>query len=749
MVSTRKNVAALILSAGCSVFLVSSLRAQDAKIVADNLEYSREFYSGVHFSAISESEPSFGYHRYPNNRPERIQCDAGTFARQHGKPWLKSQDWGESGPPVDPQTARKLGGWVKLVEAALAFVPSEVKLFRKSKEDVRVEWIFDARGANQKGAPVRLTFGRPLYDKNQNALLHEFEGSLPSVGGKTVRGEHVKFSFGYLIAQGGYELSEALWENLETPKEQENKPIGFSKIDIGPKPTDAEGFLNRGSARRFNGDVNGAIADFSRGIELDPKSVSANYDRGIARLQKGDFDGAISDLNRAIELSPATADYYNDRGLAKLRKGDNDGAIADFTRAVELDAKNVVAYRNRALAKNMKRDAAGALADYSRAIELDPKNAGAFNDRGNIKKTQGDLDGAIADFTSAIELNDKLAIGYKNRGEAKQAKGDVTGAKEDLHRAVELDPELMSKEPVADSSSNGAAAGTTVSPSKANPKKAEGYYDSGLKKQHEGDLDGAIADYTRAIELNTNYTEAYNNRGNVKEAKEDHNGAIADYGRAIELDPKHTISYNNRGAEKLKKGDMDGAITDFNHAIELDPQYANAYHNRAYAKDKTGDVDGATADLERAIKINPKDASAYDLRGDIEANKKQYAAAIKDEQKAIELDPKNGDYYLSLGWYELFNRKPRESITASLKALKLSPDDAVVIKTNLAHGYLFDNQFEKAKAIYLGNQDAKLYDGRTFRQAVLDDFKEFQAAGITHPDMEKVKALLTTKTEVR
>jgi len=70
-----------------------------------------------------------------------------------------------------------------------------------------------------------------------------------------------------------------------------------------------------------------------------------------------------------------------------------------------------------------------------------------------------------------------------------------------------------------------------------------------------------------------------------------------------------------------------------------------------------------------------------------------------------------------------------------------------MIKGNLAHGYLFDKQFEKAKAIYLENRDAKLNDGRAFSQAVLDDFKEFQEAGITHPDMEKVKALLISKTQ--
>src|SRR5207249_6027866 len=134
-------------------------------------------------------------------------------------------------------------------------------------------------------------------------------------------------------------------------------------------------------------------------------------------------------------------------------------------------------------------------------------------------------------------------------------------------------------------------------------------------------------------------------------------------------------------------------------------------------------------------------------RGDDCIEKKQYSAAIDDIQNAIHLYPKNGDYYSSLGWYQLFNRKPRESIAASLKALELSPDNAVMIKGNLAHGYLFDNQFEKAKALYLENKDAKLHDGRPFSQAVLDDFKDFQEAGITHPDMEKVKALLITKTE--
>src|ERR1700757_2412889 len=108
------------------VFRSPGLRAQDdAKIVADNLTYSREFYAGVHFSAIASLPVSFAYDRYPDNGPERIRSDDGTFARKHGKPWLKSSDWGETGQTASRETARKLDGWIKLVESAFVPVPTD------------------------------------------------------------------------------------------------------------------------------------------------------------------------------------------------------------------------------------------------------------------------------------------------------------------------------------------------------------------------------------------------------------------------------------------------------------------------------------------------------------------------------------------------------------------------------------------------------------------------------------------------
>ena len=142
-------------------------------------------------------------------------------------------------------------------------------------------------------------------------------------------------------------------------------------------------------------------------------------------------------------------------------------------------------------------------------------------------------------------------------------------------------------------------------------------------------------------------------------------------------------------------------------------------------------------------------ADAYRNRGQSAAEEKK-SRSTEDIQNAIGLRSKDWEYYLSLGWYHLFNQQPREAIAAALKALELSPRNSAMIKVLLAHSYLFDNQFEKAKAMYLENKSTKLRDDdRSFSQAVLDDFKELEEAGVTHPDMEKIKALLTSETDKR
>ncbi len=53
-----------------------------------------------------------------------------------------------------------------------------------------------------------------------------------------------------------------------------------------------------------------------------------------AKVEHVDMDGALADLTKAIELKPETAQYYEWRGLVKFQKGDAQGAVDDFTKAI-------------------------------------------------------------------------------------------------------------------------------------------------------------------------------------------------------------------------------------------------------------------------------------------------------------------------------------------------------------------------------------------------------------------------------
>ncbi len=95
---------------------------------------------------------------------------------------------------------------------------------------------------------------------------------------------------------------------------------------------------------------------------------------GLALRQKGDLDAALADLNRAIELNPKEALFYNSRGLIKRSRGDLRGALADSTQALTRDPNLAVAYGDRAEVEMELKDFMKARGDLNRALQLEPGN---------------------------------------------------------------------------------------------------------------------------------------------------------------------------------------------------------------------------------------------------------------------------------------------------------------------------------------------------------------------------------------
>ncbi len=394
-------------------FSTTGRAEENAVVVADNLKYSRDFYSKVHLVAIanlslgSAGTAEFKYDRYPNGGPERIQRGDDEFARKNENTWLKSSDWGETGKPVDAQTSKRLNNWVGLIEARLngepvSKDPSEgatvMKFIGKEDQGEREEFVFEESKEKPKSKSYpHVSFGRYKSDKEGPVLLSEFSGSM-RLGGHDAQ---VKIRFSHLVA-----------------------------VQIKDETNAAE----------------------------SPTPSNEQSEQGATASQPS----STMTAGKPSFLEQAGGDLVN-RGIEKGKNGDLDGAIADFNRAIKLNPKDDAPYYNRAQAKRLKNDTAGAIADYTKAIELGSTNPAAYNNRGNARAENNDRDGAIADYTRAIELKPVYARAYYNRAVTKQAKGDTAGAKADFKTAEKLDPELASEESAADSKDNRPSGMTTVS----------------------------------------------------------------------------------------------------------------------------------------------------------------------------------------------------------------------------------------------------------------------------------------------
>ena len=274
----------------------------------------------------------------------------------------------------------------------------------------------------------------------------------------------------------------------------------------------AQDYVNSGVDKDINQNYDGAIADESKAIELNPNYTEAYLRRAQAEEDKGDHDRAIADYTKYLELASTDNTSLSDRfygycsrGDAKKAKGDLDGAIADYTEAIGLEPNNTVAYCNRATLKKSKGDLAGAIADESKAIELDPTNADDYYWRGGAETDKGDYNGAIADFTQCLELDPNAGADanvnvYNSRGIAKDDKGDTDGAIADYTEAIGLDP-----------------------------NNATLYVNRGIAEKNKGDLTAAIADYSKDITLNPNDAGAYVTRGLLRYDTQDFTNALADF----------------------------------------------------------------------------------------------------------------------------------------------------------------------------------------------------------------------------
>lgn len=165
------------------------------------------------------------------------------------------------------------------------------------------------------------------------------------------------------------------------------------------------------------------------------------------KLRQGNRQGAIADLDWLLRCVSEDASALMLRALALAQVGRRTQALQDFQQALLLRPEDKTLMLQGIQVRVLLGDGVGAIADCDRLLALDYRPAEVLLQRGLAQQALGNGDQAFKDFSNGLGLAEQQGIGgvlpdprselYLARGEVCQAQADLEGALADYQRAVQ------------------------------------------------------------------------------------------------------------------------------------------------------------------------------------------------------------------------------------------------------------------------------------------------------------------------
>ncbi len=263
------------------------------------------------------------------------------------------------------------------------------------------------------------------------------------------------------------------------------------------------------------------------------------FKRGAYYVLQGDYERAEQYYARGIQREPGQANHYVGRAVCYLYMLQNENALADVERALTMAPDNEMALGMRGDIYLMEKDSDSALELYERAHQLNPNSALPYFGRGSVMMDKEEFQSAVGEFNKAISLLALFPLFYVVRSKVHFRLGNLEAAHSDQDSALRL-----------------SEKDSLVRPD----FNLQGY---------EGYLDWAEDYYARVLLKQPLSWYAYQGRADAYRMNSEYNKAIADYTRALEINPHEPRLYLGRGKSYQAIKDIDCAATDFRQALAV------------------------------------------------------------------------------------------------------------------------------------------------------------------------------------
>lgn len=383
-----------------------------------------------------------------------------------------------------------------------------------------------------------------------------------------------------------------------------------------------------------------ALADYDRAVEECPDYAPYYIARGEIHKISGNYQAAVAEYSKGIILEQS-AENYSGRALLYKEMDDYSNAIADCTRAMEMDddRKEHYLWFRGSLHRELG-DFSEAASDFQKAVQIQPNNDFFISQLADLHISQGDYRSAFQAETafSAGSLTASIhAEHWKERAKEHQESNEYERAIDCLTYTLTLYCSKLTQ-----------YFGEDLYKSLV----AILFRDRGSLYRELGDVDRAIADYTRAMEMDDDWKEHYLwLRGSLYRELGDVDRAITDFRKAVELEPDNSYNISRLADFYISQGDYPNAFEMEKILSRLDSfersNRAFGWLQRAKAHAEDNENERAIVCYNYAFALDPDNFHAYmyHSRGELHCKVGNHAEAIVDLSKAIELDPTRAWYY--------------------------------------------------------------------------------------------------------
>ena len=280
-----------------------------------------------------------------------------------------------------------------------------------------------------------------------------------------------------------------------------------------------------------------------------PDSALANvlYSQGEAAHRAGRHREAAAHLLGAINANPGVAEYHYELGRVMRSLAEPERAVTCFRAAIDVDPRHRDAHIDIASVMLGLGNPAAAEQAARAALQIDPGSVPAHANLGGALEDQGRFGEAAGSFRAALAIQPDFVPALCNLSTICLQLGEVDEAARYTEHAVRIAPQeavahLRRASVLLEMRRPQDAADSFREALRLQPGSVQARSGVGYALDIQGDLDGALFQYQKALEIDPADVQTHLNRATIRLVREDYVRGWEEYEFRLRS-PSHAALY--------------------------------------------------------------------------------------------------------------------------------------------------------------------------------------------------------------